>query len=133
MVMIGSANRLPAGPIPAGVAAGHHRFIFTSTTSLMVSQAIRRDSGAAAAWLDESFGPLAPRNVYGVTKLAAEGLCRLQHIEHGLNSVILRIDANGDIESGTEGERYYIRAGTHPSPVLRRRHQWPRFHPGPTG
>jgi nucleoside-diphosphate-sugar epimerase len=74
----------------AAVAAGHDRFVFTSTTSLMISQDIRAEAGEAAVWLDESVGPLAPRNIYGVTKLAAEGLCRLHHLEHGLNCVVLR-------------------------------------------
>ena len=79
--------------LEAAAAAGHDRFVFTSTTSLMISAAIRagRDGGAgAAAWLDEDFGPLAPRNIYGVTKLAAEHLCRLHHLQHGLNVMILR-------------------------------------------
>jgi len=39
---------------------------------------------------DESSGPFAPRNIYGVTKLAAEGLCRLYAAEHGLASIVLR-------------------------------------------
>ena len=77
--------------LQASVAAGHDRFVFTSTTSLMISQAIRRELGEAAVWLDETFAPLEPRNIYGVTKLAAEGLCRLHHLDHGLNCVILRI------------------------------------------
>jgi UDP-glucose 4-epimerase len=38
--------------------------------------------GSAAVWLDETFGPLEPRNIYGVTKLAAEALCRLYSFEH---------------------------------------------------
>ena len=76
--------------LEAAVAAGHDRFVFTSTTSLMISQAIRDEEGACAVWLDEATGPLAPRNIYGVTKLAAEGLCRLHHAEHGLNCVVLR-------------------------------------------
>lgn len=76
--------------LEAAVAAGHDRFIFTSTTSLMISQSIRDEAGASAVWLDETTGPLAPRNIYGVTKLAAEGLCRMHHIEHGLNSIVLR-------------------------------------------
>ena len=76
--------------LQAAVTAGHDRFVFTSTTSVMVSQAVRQESGSAAVWLDEGAGPLAPRNIYGVTKLAAEGLCRLHHFEHGLNCVILR-------------------------------------------
>ena len=76
--------------LQAAVAAGHDRFVFTSTTSLMISQEIREEAGAAAVWLDESSGPLAPRNIYGVTKLAAEGLCRLHFLERGLNCVVLR-------------------------------------------
>jgi UDP-glucose 4-epimerase len=76
--------------LEAAVAAGHDRFVFTSTTSLMISQAIHEEGGAAAVWVDESLGPLAPRNIYGVTKLAAEGLCRQHHLAHGLNCIVLR-------------------------------------------
>jgi nucleoside-diphosphate-sugar epimerase len=76
----GALNLLEAA---ASVGA---RFVFTSTTSLMISQAIRAEAGVAAVWLDESVGPLAPRNIYGVTKLAAEGLCRIS----GVPCVILR-------------------------------------------
>lgn len=74
----------------AAVAAKHDRFVFTSTTSLMISQAIRDERTGEAAWLDESSGPLEPRNIYGVTKLAAENLCRMQFLAHGLNCVVLR-------------------------------------------
>lgn len=76
--------------LEASVAAGVDRFVFTSTTSLMISQRIREEAGGAAVWLDEASGPLTPRNIYGVTKLAAEGLCRVSHLEHGLNCVVLR-------------------------------------------
>ncbi len=76
--------------LEAARQAGHDRFVFTSTTSLMISQAIRDEAGDAAIWLDETSGPLAPRNIYGVTKLAAEGLCRLYAAEHGLNCMVLR-------------------------------------------
>lgn len=76
--------------LAAAAAAGHDRFVFTSTTSLMINQAIRDEAGDAAVWLDENAGPLAPRNIYGVTKLAAEGLCRLYAREHGLPCVVLR-------------------------------------------
>jgi len=75
------------------VEAGVSRFVFTSTTSLMISQKIRdgRSGGArAAVWIDETLAPLRPRNIYGVTKLAAEDLCRLFHQLHGLPVVILR-------------------------------------------
>ncbi|GAB0118192.1 NAD-dependent epimerase/dehydratase family protein [Acidisoma sp. 7E03] len=83
--MTGTLNLLEAA-----VAAGHDRFVFTSTTSLMISDAIRREEADHAVWLDESSGPLAPRNVYGVTKLGAEGLCRMHHLGHGLNCIVLR-------------------------------------------
>ena len=76
--------------LEAAVAAGHDRFVFTSTTSLMITQTIRDGVGQAAEWLDEQSGPLTPRNIYGVTKLAAEGMCRLHHIEHGLSCIVLR-------------------------------------------
>jgi UDP-glucose 4-epimerase len=76
--------------LEAAVAAKHDRFVFTSTTSLMISQAIRDEAHGHAVWLDEASGPLEPRNVYGVTKLAAEGLCRMHWLEHGLNCVVLR-------------------------------------------
>ena len=74
----------------AAAEAGHDRFVFTSTTSLMITQAIRAEAGDQAVWLDETAGPLEPRNIYGVTKLAAEGLCRLYAREHGLACVVLR-------------------------------------------
>lgn len=74
------------------VAAQVSRFVFTSTTSLMISRAIRAglSGGAArAAWLTEDMAP-EPRNIYGVTKLSAEYMCRLYHVEFGLPVVILR-------------------------------------------
>lgn len=79
--------------LEAAVAAGNDRFVFTSTTSLMISEAIRagKSGGAAkAAWLDEESGPIEPRNIYGVTKRAAEQLCALFHRQHGLPIVVLR-------------------------------------------
>jgi len=76
--------------LEAAVRAGHDRFVFTSTTSLMISQAIREERQEEAVWLDEATAPLEPRNVYGATKLAAEQLCRVQHLEHGIACIILR-------------------------------------------
>jgi nucleoside-diphosphate-sugar epimerase len=76
--------------LEASVAAGASRFVFTSTTSLMISTAIREGLGDEAIWIDETLAPLEPRNIYGVTKLAAEQMCRLIHAEHGLPIVILR-------------------------------------------
>jgi nucleoside-diphosphate-sugar epimerase len=76
--------------LEAAVTPGVGRFVFTSTTSLMISEAIRDGKGDAATWIDESLAPLEPRNIYGVTKLAAEQLCRLHHQLHGLPLVVLR-------------------------------------------
>lgn len=77
--------------IEAAVAAGNDRFLFTSTTSLMVRADVRAGAGERGAWwMDEDFAPLEPRNIYGITKLAAEQLVRLAHREHGINVVILR-------------------------------------------
>jgi len=75
------------------VEAKVDRFVFTSTTSLMISQQIRdgRAGGATeAVWIDETMAPLVPRNIYGVTKLSAEELCRLVHQLHKLPILILR-------------------------------------------
>jgi UDP-glucose 4-epimerase len=67
------------------------RFVFTSTTSLMISNAIRAGrAGGAAAWINEEMSPLVSRNIYGVSKLAAEHLCRLIHERHGLPLLVLR-------------------------------------------
>ena len=82
----GTLNLLEAAVAPGSAV---DRFVFTSTTSLMISNEIR--AGAArAAWITEDLQPLCPRNIYGVTKLAAEYLCRMVHESHGLSVVILR-------------------------------------------
>lgn len=66
------------------------RFVFTSTTSLMISKEIRAGGRDRAHWFDEDVQPLKPRNIYGVTKLAAEHLCRMHHERHGLPLITLR-------------------------------------------
>lgn len=76
--------------LETSVAAGHDRFLFTSTTSLMISRAIREETSDRAVWLDETSGPLEPRNIYGVTKLSAENLCRMKHLEEGIGCIVLR-------------------------------------------
>lgn len=70
------------------VAAGVERFVFTSSTSAF-GRALVPPPGAPAAWITEKVAD-APRNVYGVTKSAAEDLCELVHRDHGLAIVILR-------------------------------------------
>ncbi|MDF1793341.1 MAG: NAD(P)-dependent oxidoreductase [Thalassobaculaceae bacterium] len=63
-------------------------FIFTSTTSAF-GAALTPASGDPAAWIDETVRG-APKNIYGVTKTAAEDLCELFHRRHGLPCLILR-------------------------------------------
>lgn len=70
------------------VAAGVGSFVFTSTTSAF-GRALTPAAGEPAAWITEDVVP-RPRNVYGVTKTAAEDLCELVHAEHGLPVIVLR-------------------------------------------
>jgi UDP-glucose 4-epimerase len=68
--------------------AGVRAFIFTSTTSAF-GRALTPGPGAPAAWITEDVRPV-PRNIYGVTKTAAEDLCELFHRTHALPCLILR-------------------------------------------
>ena len=70
------------------VAAAVGRFVFTSTTSAF-GRALSPPDDAPAAWITEEVAPV-PRNIYGVTKVAAEDLCELVHRDHGLPCLILR-------------------------------------------
>jgi nucleoside-diphosphate-sugar epimerase len=70
------------------VAAGVASFVFTSTTSAF-GRALTPAPCAPAAWITEDVTPV-PRNIYGVTKTAAEDLCALAHADHGLPVIILR-------------------------------------------
>jgi nucleoside-diphosphate-sugar epimerase len=69
-------------------AAGVRVFVFTSTTSAF-GRALSAPTSTAASWIDESVVAL-PKNIYGVTKTAAEDVCELAHREHGLAIVVLR-------------------------------------------
>ena len=68
-----------------GVAA----FIYTSTTSVF-GDALIPPPGAPAAWITEDVVPV-PKNIYGVTKAAAEDLCRLFARNHALPTTVLRV------------------------------------------
>jgi nucleoside-diphosphate-sugar epimerase len=69
-------------------SAGVSSFVFTSTTSVF-GRALTPSAGAPAAWISEDVRPI-PRNVYGVTKTAAEDLCELFHHNYRLGCLILR-------------------------------------------
>src|SRR3546814_343011 len=70
------------------VDAGVGAFVFTSTTSVF-GNALTPPAGAPAAWVTEEVAPI-PKNIYGVTKAAAEDLCQLFHRRFGLPVVVLR-------------------------------------------
>jgi nucleoside-diphosphate-sugar epimerase len=70
------------------VSAGVRAFVFTSTTSTF-GAALTPPAGAPAAWVTEDVRPV-PRNIYGVTKVAAEDLCELFHRSDRLACLILR-------------------------------------------
>jgi len=87
------------------VATGVNSFVFTSTTSAF-GRALSPGPGEPAAWIDEDVAPV-PRNIYGVTKRAAEDLCELAHRDHGLACLILRTsrffpegDDSDDVRNG---------------------------------
>ncbi len=70
------------------VAAGVKSFIYTSTTSVF-GRALIPPEGAPAAWITEEVVPV-PKNIYGVTKLAAENLCELFQYRTGMPCLVLR-------------------------------------------
>ena len=70
------------------MAAGVGAFVFTSTTSVF-GGALVPPPGAPAAWITEEVTPV-PKNIYGVTKAAAEDLCQLIHRKEGLPCLVLR-------------------------------------------
>jgi nucleoside-diphosphate-sugar epimerase len=78
-------------------------FVFVSTTSTF-GQALSPKPGSPAAWVDETVTPV-PKNIYGVTKVAAEDLCRLMHIQTGLPVLVLRTSRFFPEADDDEGRR----------------------------
>ncbi|KAH0496104.1 hypothetical protein TgHK011_003485 [Trichoderma gracile] len=78
-------------------------FLFFSTTSAFGS-ALSPSPGSPAAWIDETVVPI-PKNIYGVTKVAAEDVCRLFHKEHGLPILVLRVSRFFPEEDDDEDRR----------------------------
>jgi UDP-glucose 4-epimerase len=69
-------------------AAGVASFVYTSTTSIF-GDALVPPPGAPATWVTEEVTPV-PKNIYGVTKAAAEDLCQLFHRNQALPCIVLR-------------------------------------------
>lgn len=74
--------------LEAAMAAGVSAFIYTSTTSVF-GHALSPAADEPAAWITEDVAP-EPRNIYGVTKIAAEALCEFVQRAHGLPAIVLR-------------------------------------------
>ncbi|MBX9403517.1 NAD(P)-dependent oxidoreductase [Lysobacter sp. BMK333-48F3] len=74
--------------LEAALAERVEAFVFTSTTSAF-GAALSPAPGEPAAWIDEDVAPV-PKNIYGTTKIAAEGLCELFHRKHRLPALVLR-------------------------------------------
>jgi UDP-glucose 4-epimerase len=86
------------------VTAGAGSFVFTSTTSVF-GDALSPPPGAPAVWVTEDVTPV-PKNIYGVSKAAAEDLCQLFHRNQGLACIVLRTsrffpenDDDGDVRA----------------------------------
>ena len=69
-------------------AIGVGSFVYTSTTSVF-GDALVPPAGAPAAWVTEDVRPV-PKNIYGVTKAAAEDLCEVFARNRKLPCIVLR-------------------------------------------
>jgi UDP-glucose 4-epimerase len=74
--------------LEAAVRARVGAFLYTSTTSAF-GHALTPPDGEPSAWITEDVMPV-PKNIYGVTKVAAEDLCALAHRNQGLAVLVLR-------------------------------------------
>ncbi|MEO8672076.1 MAG: NAD(P)-dependent oxidoreductase [Tahibacter sp.] len=70
------------------VAQGVAAFVFTSTTSAF-GHALTPAPSQPAAWIDEEVACI-PKNIYGISKLAAEHLCELFQRKFALPCIVLR-------------------------------------------
>lgn len=67
---------------------GCKAFIYTSTTSTF-GDAMKQAKGGPAVWVNEELQP-KPKNIYGVTKTAAEDLCQLFHRNTAMPCIVLK-------------------------------------------
>lgn len=74
--------------LDAALAAGVSGVVLTSTTSAF-GAALNPAADQPAAWITEEVAPV-PKNMYGVTKVAAEDLCELYYRSRGLPCIVLR-------------------------------------------
>jgi len=74
--------------LEAAVAAGVKAFVYTSTTSTF-GDSMRPQPGEPAVWVTEDL-PSRHKNIYGLTKTCAEGLCQLFSRNMSLPCIVLR-------------------------------------------
>ena len=74
--------------LEAALGSGVAGVVYSSTTSAF-GAALRPADGQPAAWVNEDVHSV-PKNIYGVTKKAAEDLCELFCRSNGLPCIILR-------------------------------------------
>src|SRR4051812_42475030 len=74
--------------LESAVAHGVKALVFSSTTSAF-GAALSPGPGEPAAWIDENVAPI-PKNIYGATKIAAEGMCELVARKDKLPVIVLR-------------------------------------------
>src|SRR5215469_2008042 len=95
-------------------------FLFTSTTSVF-GHALTPSRGEPSAWITEDIVP-RPKNIYGVTKLAAENLCELFHRNYGFPCLILRTSRFfPDPDDRRETREAYVDANSKVNEFLYRR------------
>lgn len=71
----------------ACVEHGIRKFLYTSTTSLYGNAMVNKQE---AVWVDEALQP-DPRDIYDITKLTAELLCRDFFEKEGIETTVLRV------------------------------------------
>jgi UDP-glucose 4-epimerase len=75
--------------LDAAADAGVRSFVMSSSTTVF-GDALVPAPRDPVAWIDESVIPV-PKNIYGVTKAAAEELCQLAYRNQKLPCVVLRV------------------------------------------
>lgn len=98
----GTLNLLEAAVAQGSVQA----FIFTSTTSTFGDALKPKGPDAPAVWIDETVKPV-PKNIYGVTKVAAEDLCQLFHRLYKLPCLVLKVSRFFPEDDDTEEVRNF--------------------------
>ena len=96
----------PGGHVTVAVAVDRHNAVYVPLVVRITKLSLRKSNrvgitsvfgraltplpGGPATWITEDVAPV-PRNIYGVTKAAAEDLCEIIARDHGLPVAVLRV------------------------------------------